>query len=396
MTRALVRHAAFFAAGLLATAAQALLLRELVVDAAGDEAAIGVGLAAWLTGIALGAALARHRAPACAASDAGLGIALLATLPPLGIVAGRLLVGGLAPDPGELPGLGTAVVLALATLLPGGAAVGWAFTALASAASRVWAAAEGVTRVYVIESLGSLAGGLLVTALALVLPLRLSAAVSAGAAAFALVGSRELLRGRAALVTALALCAALAALASPIDAFTQRVRFAATAPGVPLLAAFDTPYQHLAIAGDEVRVLYASGQLAASFPDPYAAESLGSLVAVLVPRPGRVLLFGEVERGLVPVLLRDGAGRSPWSSRTRGPSLSSSRGSRRRTARRCATRECSSSTTTDAGSSAAAAPDRSTSSCCSAPSPTLSSAPGSPPSSSSACSPRASLPTVRS
>ena len=307
MTRALVRHAAFFAAGLLATAAQALLLRELVVDAAGDEAAIGVGLAAWLTGIAFGAALARHRTPERAASDAGVGIALLAVLPLLGIVAGRLLRGVLAPDPGELPGLGTAILLALATLLPSGAAVGWAFTALASAASRVWAAAEGVTRVYVIESLGSLVGGLLVTALAGVLPLRLSAALPAAAIAVALVGSRELLRARAALATALALCAALAALASPIDAFTQRVRFAATAPGIPLRAAFDTPYQHLAIGGDEVRVLYASGQLAASFPDPYAAESLGSLVAVLAPRPARVLLFGEVERGLVPVLLRHGA-----------------------------------------------------------------------------------------
>ena len=96
MTRALVRHAAFFAAGLLATAAQALLLRELVVDAAGDEAAIGVGLAAWLAGIALGAALARRsRARRAAPSDARRrrSLALLAVLPPLAIVVGRLLRG---------------------------------------------------------------------------------------------------------------------------------------------------------------------------------------------------------------------------------------------------------------------------------------------------------------
>jgi hypothetical protein len=42
-----------------------LLLRELVVDVAGDEAAIGVGLAAWLGGIAAGASVARrHRVAA--------------------------------------------------------------------------------------------------------------------------------------------------------------------------------------------------------------------------------------------------------------------------------------------------------------------------------------------
>jgi len=55
--------AAFLAAGLAATAGQVLLLRELVVDGAGDEAGIGVGLAAWLLGIALGAVTARRLGP---------------------------------------------------------------------------------------------------------------------------------------------------------------------------------------------------------------------------------------------------------------------------------------------------------------------------------------------
>jgi spermidine synthase len=50
--------------------------------------------------------------------------------------------------------------------------------------------------------------------------------------------------------------------------------------------------------------LYASGQYSGSFPDPYGAESLGNLLALLAPRPRSVLLIGGVERGLVPVLLR--------------------------------------------------------------------------------------------
>lgn len=51
---------AFAAAGLAATSAQVLLLRDLLVSAAGDEAAIGAGYAAWFLGIALGAAAWRR------------------------------------------------------------------------------------------------------------------------------------------------------------------------------------------------------------------------------------------------------------------------------------------------------------------------------------------------
>ena len=50
--------------------------------------------------------------------------------------------------------------------------------------------------------------------------------------------------------------------------------------------------------------LYAGGQYVASFPDPYAAESLGHQLALLSPDPRRVLLLGGLERGLVPVLLK--------------------------------------------------------------------------------------------
>jgi spermidine synthase len=302
-----VRHAAFLAAGLLATAAQVLLLRELVVDSAGDEAAIGVGLAAWLAGIAAGASAARRRCALRAPGDASLGLALLALLPPLGILGGRLLRLALAPSPGELPGLGLAAVLSLVTLAPPGAAVGWTFAALAASASRLWEAGEGIARLYVVESLGSLQGGVAVTLLAgsWVAPLRLSALFGLVAALLALAAcrggalARPWLQGVAA-----TLCLGLAVASPPLDRGTERARFSGTAPGLPLRAAADTPYQHLALGGDDVLHLYASGQYVGSFPDPWGAESLGHLLALLAPHPRSVLLVGGVERGLVPVLLR--------------------------------------------------------------------------------------------
>jgi spermidine synthase len=301
-----VRHAAFFAAGLLATAAQVLLLRELVVDAAGDEAAIGVGLALWLAGIALGASVARRRRTPAAPSDAAVGLALLAVLPPLAIVGGRWLRLALAPGAGELPGIGLALALSAATLAPPGLAVGWTFTALAAAAARLWEAGEGIARLYIVESLGSLAGGVAVALLAgaWVAPLRLAAAFGVAAAVLALASSRAgtLARPRLHGVVAAA-CLALVVVAPALDRSSERARFAGTAPGLPLRAAVDTPYQHLAIGGDDVRHLYASGQYVGSFPDPWEAGSLGHLLALLAPHPRSVLLVGGLERGLVPVLL---------------------------------------------------------------------------------------------
>src|SRR5512143_323877 len=306
------REAVFFAAGLLATAAQVLLLRELVVDVAGDEAAIGVGLALWLAGIALGASAARRRRAHDAPSDASLGLALLAVLPPLAIVGGRWLRLVLAPGAGELPGLGLALALSAATLAPPGVAVGWTFTALADSASRLWEAGEGIARLYIVESLGSLLGGVAVALLAgsWVAPLRLAAASGVAAAVLGVAASRAGAIGRPWLQGAVAaLCLALVVVAPALDSRSERARFAGTAPGLPLRAAVDTPYQHLAIGGGDGLHLYASGQYVGSVPDPWGAGSLGHLLALLAPHPRSVLLVGGLERGLVPVLLEHPVGR---------------------------------------------------------------------------------------
>jgi spermidine synthase len=306
LAQVLARHGPFFGTGLLATAAQVLLLRELVVDVAGDEAAIGVGLAAWLAGIAGGAWTARRRRAAVAPHDATAGLALLTVLPILVIVAGRLMWQAFCPEAGQLPGVGLALAMSLATLAPPGALVGWSFTALASATSRLWVAGEGIARLYVAESLGSIAGGLLVTLLAGRLAPLCAAALAgvlAGAAALA-AGRSRLLAGRRLLGGALVTAVAALVVSGPLDRWSERARFAGTAPGVPLREVLDTPYQHLVLGGDEVTNVYASGQYSGSFPDPYSAESLGNLVACLAPDPRSVLVLGGSERGLLPVLLR--------------------------------------------------------------------------------------------
>ncbi|MFQ5878396.1 MAG: hypothetical protein ACE5JH_12055 [Acidobacteriota bacterium] len=310
----------FFAAGGLALSTQVLLLRELMVALQGDETAVALGLFAWLGGIAAGAGVGRILTRRHPGRWAATGFALLAALCPAGVVASRLARWALSPPPGELLPLGHAVALAVLVLAPPGGLVGLTFTALAAtAASAGWRPGRGIARLYVLESLGSLAGGLAVTFLVVPLldPMR-GALLSAGS--WVLVGSAaarprkppgsgvapaSAVPGRAALRVAAAVLLVLGALplARRVGEWTVRARFRGLAPGIPLLDWADTPYQHVAIAGGALRHLYAGGQYAGSFPDPSEHEALAHRLACLAPRPGRILLVGSGFAGTLRYLL---------------------------------------------------------------------------------------------
>ena len=324
---------AFLAAGGLALATQTWLLRELVVALQGDETAVGLGLAAWLVGISGGALVARvavtrdgrgveprvdsppHALPAIRAPQAprmacagltGLALATLAS-----VVLARIGRAWLDVPAGELLSLGPALALALAVLLVPGVLVGWVFVALAAAAQQGSGSDPGATVVelYVLESLGSLAGAVLVTFVAIPLLPVAQGVLAVGALAL-LLASMSARRGAIAGRWVLPALAALLALgaATPFSGWlerrTQAARFATIAPGLPLLAFRDTPYQNAAIGGGEFRSLFSSGALAASFPDPATAEQQAHLLMSLAPRPRRVFAAGGVETGMLRFLLR--------------------------------------------------------------------------------------------
>ncbi|MCU0254000.1 MAG: hypothetical protein MUE47_05615 [Acidobacteria bacterium] len=304
---------AFVAAGGLALAAQTFLLRELVVASLGDETAFGLGLAAWLVGIAAGAIAARaalaRRAGAAGGASAGLVGLALAT--PAAIVLARTGRAWVGAPAGELLSLGPALALATAVLFLPGALVGWSFVALAAAAPRRTGTGTGPTVValYVGESLGALGGAALVTFVALPLLSTLRGALAAGALALFVAWPAArggAIAGRRA-VPLLALALALAA-AAPVtgrlEARTQAARFATIAPGLPLRAFRDTPYQSVAIGGTELFSLFSSGVLVASFPDPSTAEPQAHLLMTLAPRPRRVFAAGGAELGLLRFLLQ--------------------------------------------------------------------------------------------
>jgi spermidine synthase len=324
---------AFAAAGGLALAAQTWLLRELVVALQGDETAVGLGLAAWLVGISGGALAARAAVardgggaapqaplgskdrdpllggPAPRAARTGLAGLALATL--AAVVLARTGRAWLGVPAGELLSLGPALALALAVLLVPGALVGWTFVALAAAGQQAHRAAAGATVVglYVLESLGALVGAVLVTFVAIPLLPAVRGVLAAGALSLVVASAsarRGVIAGRRVLPALAALLAlgAVTPVGGWLEQRTQAARFATLAPGLPLLAFRDTPYQNAAIGGDELRSFFASGSLAASFPDPATAEQQAHLLTSLAPRPRHVFAAGGVEAGLLRFILQ--------------------------------------------------------------------------------------------
>jgi len=298
---------AFAGAGLAATAAQVLLLRELLVSASGDEASIAVGYAAWFLGIALGAA-ARRRLAAARALPAGALVALLAASAGAGIVLLRLLRAAAAPPPGELPGLGLVLLLAAAALLPSGSLVGASFAALGAFAATLLPPGAALARLYVVESLGSLGAGVGASLLVGTLLAPFPASLLAGLLASLLLAAARVPGRRAAVAAAAALAIALL-VAPPVDLATEELRFRALSPASPLVAVADTPHAHLLLGGGGPLELWENGAFASSFPDPHSSETYAHLAVSLAASPRRVLALGPVERGPLRFLLPHGVER---------------------------------------------------------------------------------------
>lgn len=310
----------FVALGVAGVGTQTYLAREYLVVLAGDETSIAIGLATWLCGIAIGAALARcirrlsatHLASACFGllAPSGLLEVLLAR-------SGRRLA---RLDAGELAGLGTSWLLSIGVFLLPGILVGAAFVALATrVATRNGKVIRSVGELYVFESLGSLAAGLLISwllvawtttyvgyslLLALALLLWVTAAWHGFVSGF----------GALAIEMVLIVTFSLTPLCQHLEAATQRVRFESQLPNGRLLDWTETHSAHLALSQGETHALFTSGAYTFSFPDPFEDESRAHSLMLLNQSPKRVLLLGSFEPGMLQYLLKHPVQRVDWVS----------------------------------------------------------------------------------
>ncbi|MBI5240537.1 MAG: fused MFS/spermidine synthase [Elusimicrobia bacterium] len=300
--------------GLSGLAGQIVLLREFLVVASGNELAIGLFLGAWLLLESAGCLLAGRlwgRSQRPAAVFAAWQAAFAALLP-AALYATRCLRELAGAAPGE--GLGAAALLfwALALLAPVGLPHGALFALAGRLRERERPGASPAGLVYGWETLGTLAGGLLLTFW--LIPrwdsFRIVLAVGALDLLFCVA---VLLRARDERSPRLLVLCALAAATAPFIAFgpadesLHRGSVRRQWPGAEVAFYENSVYGNITVLRSEGQATFLTdGKVAAvsPVPDIEAAEELAHLPLLSHPRPEAVLVLGGGAAGLLREVLK--------------------------------------------------------------------------------------------
>lgn len=296
-----------FAFGFAAMAVQILFMRELLVVFYGNELSYGIMLASWLFWTATGSLAARFKR-----FEEGIFHSLLlsvAVIAPATIYLIRDIRNVLSVSAGELIGLVPMAVSTFILLAPACLVFGSLFplslTLLRNAGTAPSSADVG--KIYAIESLGAVAGGLAFNFLLVYTLDPLEIAFSCGllslAAVFVVSGRKNVLV-RWAAVSILICYIALDILAdwSFIDLRMRQMQW----KGFELIAVKDSKYGNIALTrlGSQLN-LFENGLLTAATNDPLTAEESVHYALLEHPAPRRVLLIGGALNGALEEVLKE-------------------------------------------------------------------------------------------
>lgn len=319
----------FILLGLVSLTGQILLLREVLVIFHGTEIAVGIFFGSWLMGIGIGASAGarfvgsstdREFLEIFLHSLSALGFSLL-----FQVVLIRMTPLMFGASPAELAPLHGILVAVPCGTFSTAFLTGFLFPVGCRALQQV----EGRTigRLYALEALGGLVGGLLFTfALARWLPPLSTASLlvmllALGALVFGMRRDVKKIR-----ISAIPLLLTGVLLLSPLGEYfadwTVRMRWEGLHPGLRLLVSKPTPYQQVEIAqlGNQ-RSLFGNGKIVASFPDPHTANRLAAMILAETPEAKSMLLIGGGIGSLVRALLHYPLNRldvvepDPWALR---------------------------------------------------------------------------------
>jgi spermidine synthase len=281
--------------GFTAAIAQIVLMRELMVVFYGNEISLGLMLASWLFWTAAGSAIAGRVAREPRRLMAGLE-ALVAVALPATILVVRASRSVLETVPGESLGpgpmlLGSLLTLSVFCVLSG---------ALFAAGSRLYGddVATSTGSVYLLEALGSAAGGMLagLVLVRYVAPLQIAAGLGLlNVLAAAVLANR-------AWITRLAVVGAAVLLGLPGLETVSLERFWR---GFHLVANRNSVYGNLAVVRTEGgSSLYENGLNLFNVPDPAAAEEAVHYALLEHPSPRSLLLIGGGVNGSLAQALK--------------------------------------------------------------------------------------------
>ena len=303
-------------AGVGSSAAQVLIIRELLVASAGNELSISAVLAAWLVWSAVGSwlgglAIAHgkrspvfHVGAVAAVEVVVLGVCLaLSRVGPelLGwAFGGALMEWGLAPIQGGTLSLPQLLVLTTMVTAPAGVLLGWQFAAGAALLQSVSPDTRGLSVAYVADSLGHLVGGVVLSVpLIIAVPPEVSLAIACMLVVAGVAMLRERARGRRLIVVAL-IAVGLLVGAKHFREATLRVRWAPHW----VLDSRDGPAGNLTVLQAESEELsyWANGGHAFETGQGLAGEQWVDIPLLAHESPRRVLLIGGGPRTLRQVL----------------------------------------------------------------------------------------------
>ncbi len=306
-------------AGYAALSAQTLLLRELMVAWRGNEMSFGLALAVWLLSTGAGgtayAVVERRTRPGANALVSSL--VVLAALSPASLIVARLARLAIGAPSGELAGVSQFLAAAGVSVVPFAFVSGFVFSCSISVmSSGRTRGAEVIGRAYVLEALGAVVAGALLSFLLLphvdpVGTALMSASASAAAAALVSFAAPGAGASAARRVTLLTVAALLAVAVGPVSKRIDEASVAAQWRSLGFVSQANTVYGRIVTTrvGTQESV-YESGVLTASAPDRMAAEEAVQITMLQHPAPRRVLMLGGCLGGAVDQVLEHPSVRS--------------------------------------------------------------------------------------
>lgn len=316
------------AIGCYSTIAQAMMMREFLNVFYGSELCLGAIFGAWFLGIAIGAYAGARMKRATRHAGAVFVIVLLVMclVLPAQVFLARCARGFFGVGIGEYVSILPLLFTSAGMLFPFSFLIGFIFPF----SSKVISSADGdaavdVGLVYIIESLGSLAGGLLFSfflvsrfhPFEIITLLNISIFILL---AFLLLPSfngkygyfsgegRHIpnILGWISLGLASTLAATwLFAIPDKIEGWSTKIRWNTLSPHVELAASADSKYQHIDVGKQAGQYnVYLNGQYSIAFPNEYEYAQIAHLVMAQHPSPKQVLLIGNGLGGILSEMLR--------------------------------------------------------------------------------------------
>src|SRR3990167_166980 len=316
------------AIGCYATIAQVMLIREFLNIFYGNELCLGIVFGAWFLGIAAGrfAGAKIEDTFKHAFTVFVITLMVLCFVLPVQIVSVRGIRGLLSVGVGEYISILPLLLTSIGLVLPFSFIIGFIFpfsSKVILGATRDAAVDIGV--VYIIESMGSLFGGLVFSffLVSRFHPFKIITLLNVGMfglLTFLLFNfhrkgqvcscgeeNKKTKRylGLISMGMALAMITVwFSPIPDSVEVFSIKIRWKTLNPHIELMTSADSKYQHIDIGRQaEQYSIYLNGQYAAAFPNEYEYAQIAHLVMTQHPSPKHVLLIGSGLGGLVSEML---------------------------------------------------------------------------------------------